>query len=65
MITDTLQMTYPRGALHRGSLGSTSGTRGYVSLSTVNDLAVVDTQDNGSITDTATTTIQFGQHSKT
>ena len=52
-------MTYynfTRGALqHRGSLGSTSGTRGYVSLSTVNDLAVVDTQDNGSITDTATT----------
>jgi len=44
-----------RGATHRGSLGATSGTRGYVNLSTVNDLAVVDTQDHGLITDTAVT----------
>lgn len=54
-ITDSADDLPTRGALHRGSLGATSGTRGYVNLSTVNDLAVVDTQDNGSITDTATT----------
>ena len=54
-ITDAAVDLPTRGALHRGSLGATSGTRGYVNLSTVNDLAVVDTQDHGSITDTATT----------
>jgi len=43
-----------KGALHRGSLGSTSGTRSYVNLSTVNDLAVVDTQDHGLITENST-----------
>jgi len=52
-ITDSADDLPTKGALHRGSLGSTSGTRGYVNLSTVNDLAVVDTQDHGLITDTA------------
>ncbi len=54
-VTDDAVDLPTSGAVHRGSLGSTSGTRGYVNLSTVTDLAVVDTQDNGSITDTATT----------
>jgi len=52
-ITDAPEDLPTRGALHRGSLGATSGTRSYVNLSTVNDLAVVDTQDHGLITDTA------------
>ncbi|MBG10483.1 MAG: hypothetical protein CMD92_04865 [Gammaproteobacteria bacterium] len=55
VITDSADDLPTRGALHRGSLGATSGTRGYVNLSTVNDLAVVDTQDHGLITDTAVT----------
>lgn len=42
------------GALHRAATGgSTSGTRVYVNLSTVDDNAVVDTQDHGLITDSA------------
>lgn len=53
LITDAPDDLPTRGALNRGSSGATSGTREYVNLSTVNDLAVVDTQDNGSITDTA------------
>jgi len=53
VITDTPDDLPTRGALHRGSLGATSGTRSYVNLSTVNDLAVVDTQDHGLISDTA------------
>ena len=52
-ITDSPDDLPTRGATHRGSLGATSGTREYVNLSTVNDLAVVDTQDHGLITDTA------------
>jgi len=52
-ITDTPVDLPTKGALHRGSLGATSGTRSYVNLSTVNDLAVVDTQDHGLISDTA------------
>ena len=55
LVTDDTVDLPTRGATHRGSLGATSGTRGYVNLSTVNDLAVVDTQDHGLITDTAVT----------
>ena len=44
------------GAVHRAAYGgSKSGTREFVDLSTVNDLAVVDTQDHGLIGETATT----------
>lgn len=53
-ITDDPVDLPTKGALHRGSMGATSGTRSYVNLSTVNDLAVVDTQDHGLVTDTAT-----------
>ena len=50
-ITDDPVDLPTKGALHRGSLGAKSGTRSYVNLSTVNDLAVVDTQDHGLITE--------------
>jgi len=44
------------GAVHRAAYGgSKSGTREFVDLSTVNDLAVVDTQDHGLISDATTT----------
>jgi hypothetical protein len=41
------------GAVHRGDLASKSATREYTDLSTVVDMVVVDTQDMGSITETA------------
>ena len=53
-ITDTPVDLPTAGAVHRGSLGATSGTRSYVDLSTVNNLAVVDTQDHGLISENAT-----------
>ena len=58
-ITDTPEDLPTRGATHRGSLGSTSGTRSYVNLSTVNDLVEVDRQDMGSVTETARTGLGY------
>lgn len=55
-ITDDAVDLPTAGAVHRAAYGgSKSGTREFVDLSTVNDLAVVDTQDHGLIGDTATT----------
>ena len=47
------------GATHRGSLGATSGTRGYTDLSTVADQATVDKQDMGSIADTPDGVVRY------
>ena len=58
-ITDSPQDLPTSGATHRGTLGSTSATKGYVNLSTVNDLVVVDTQDMGSIAETARTGLGY------
>jgi len=59
-ITESTQDLPTSGATHRGdALGSTSATRGYVNLSTVFDLVVVDTQDMGSITETARTGLGY------
>ena len=55
-ITDAAVDLPTRGAVHRAAYGgSKSGTREFVDLSTVNDLAVVDTQDHGLISDSTTT----------
>lgn len=58
-ITDAADDLPTAGATHRGSLGSTSATRGYSDLSTVTDAAVVDTQDMGAINETASATIRY------
>ena len=48
------------GATHRKTTGgSRSATRGFANLSTVHDEVVVDTQDMGSITATARTTLGY------
>ena len=55
-ITDAAVDLPTAGAVHRAAYGgSKSGTREFVDLSTVNDLAVVDTQDHGLISDSTTT----------
>lgn len=55
-VTDTAVDLPTAGAVHRAAHGgSKSGTREFVDLSTVNDLAVVDTQDHGLISETVTT----------
>lgn len=51
LITDETNDLPTAGAVHRGSLNSTSATRGYTNLSTITDTVVVDTQDFGLITD--------------
>lgn len=58
-ITESASDLPTSGALHRGSLGSTSGTRGYADLSLVANAVVVDRQDMGSITDTARSTLGY------
>jgi len=58
-ITDAAGDLPTKGATHRGSLGSTSGTRGYVDLSLVTNAVIVDRQDMGSISDTARTTLGY------
>lgn len=58
-ITDSASDLPTAGATDRGSLGSTSATRGYTDLSTVADQTVVDRQDMGSIADTARTTLGY------
>lgn len=58
-ITDSADDLPTRGAVNRGSLGSTSATRGYANLSTVADQTVVDTQDMGLITETVRTTLGY------
>ena len=58
-IADSADDLPTAGAAHRGSLGSTSATRGYSDLSTVADTAVVDKQDMGSITDTPDGVVRY------
>lgn len=59
-ITDAAEDLPTAGATHRGpNLGSVSGTREYVDLSTVNDLTVVDNQDHGLLTETASTAVAW------
>jgi hypothetical protein len=58
-ISDSASDLPTSGATDRGALGSTSATRGYVSLSTVVDQVVVDTQDMGSISATARQTLGY------
>ena len=50
-ITDNAGDLPTSGAVHRGSLASTSGTRNYTDLSTITDYVVVDTQDMGLVTE--------------
>jgi hypothetical protein len=58
-IVDSADDLPTAGAAHRGTLGSTSATRGYSDLSTVADQAVVDTQDMGAVNETASATIRY------
>lgn len=59
-ITDSAVDLPTAGATHRASTnGATSGTRFYVNLSSVQDQAVVDRQDFGSISDTARTGLGY------
>ena len=59
-ITDAAEDLPTAGATHRGpNLGSVSGTREYVDLSTVSDLTVVDNQDHGLLTETASTAVAW------
>ena len=58
-IADSADDLPTAGAAHRGTLGSTSATRGYSDLSTVADQAVVDKQDMGSIADTPDGVVRY------
>ncbi|OUU25146.1 MAG: hypothetical protein CBB97_10410 [Candidatus Endolissoclinum sp. TMED37] len=58
-IADSSDDLPTKGATHRGSLGATSGTRGYTDLSTVADQATVDKQDMGSIADTPDGVVRY------
>ena len=59
-ITDTTVDLPTSGATHRKATGgSNSATRGFANLSTIHDATVVDTQDMGSIANTARTTLGY------
>jgi hypothetical protein len=59
-ITETSVDLPTSGATHRkATKGSTSGTRGYVNLSTITDGTIVDRQDMGSITDVIRDTLGY------
>lgn len=59
-ITDSAQDLPTAGAVHRADKGgSTSGTRNYTDLRSIQGDVVVDRQDMGSIADTARATLGY------